>query len=44
MTNSFCYPSIPNAFSGLEFDDQLEFGGLLDWNVGGFAPLRIRAR
>ena len=26
---------------GLEVDDQLELGGLLDGEVGGFAPFRI---
>jgi len=28
---------------GLEVDDQLELGGLLDRQIGGLAPFRIRS-
>ena len=28
-------------FGGLEINDQLKFGRLLDWDVGGFAPRKI---
>jgi hypothetical protein len=31
------------ALSRLEIDDQLEFHGLLDWQVAAFSPLRIDA-
>jgi hypothetical protein len=33
----------PERFRSLEVDDQLEPGGLLDGQIGGLSPLRIRS-